>query len=164
MKIKKVHIFSFLLIFIFFPVHTLSLDRLHTDTRYSIHIAVTINQNDHIVGSFEYSNHKPQYPIQLVIFSSVFGIVNSVPYVYELIEKVIVVPYLHRIKCRVLNDKYDWGELILGTIDFRDESKPKINLVTESGYVRITNIGKKSANRQFPLFDLNISIDGKFSI
>jgi hypothetical protein len=152
MKIKKVHIFSFLLIFIFFPVHTLSLDRLHTDTRFSIAIAVTINQNDNIVGSFEYSNHKPQYPIQLVSFTRIGDNIYSNPYVYEIIEKQIILPYLHKIKCRVLNDKYDLGELILGTIDFRDESKPKINLVTDSGYVKITNIserGKKFHSKYF---------------
>jgi hypothetical protein len=39
--------------------------------------------------------------------------------------------------------KYGIGELILGTIDFRNELKPKVNLVTESGHVKITNISEK---------------------
>ena len=50
---------------------------------------------------------------------------------------------MHRIKCRELNAKYGTGELILGTIDFRNESKPKVNLVTESANVKFTNISEK---------------------
>lgn len=125
---------------------------LYTDDNYSIKIAVTINEDDHIMGKLEYSNHAPQYPLQLVTFNPIGGIIHAEPYVFEILEKKIVSKNVHRIKCRSLNDKYGSTELN-GTIDFTNEIKPKIKLVNDSGHIYISNLtekGKKGHKKYIP--------------
>lgn len=125
---------------------------LNTDDNYSIKIAVTINEDDHIMGNLEYSNHAPQYPLQLVTFCPIGGIIHAVPYVFEILEKKIVSKNVHRIKCRPLNDKYSSTELN-GTIDFTNEIKPKIKLVNDNGHIYISNLtekGKKVHKKYIP--------------
>jgi hypothetical protein len=115
---------------------------LYNDNNYSIKIAVNINEDHRILGKLEYSNQKPQYPLQLVIFNCIGEEIFTEPYVFELLEKVVIEPKLHQIKCRTLNDKYG-GNILLGSIDFRDWTKPKIKLVTETGHTYISNISAK---------------------
>jgi len=115
---------------------------LNSDSDYSINIAVTINEDDYIMGKLEYSNHAPQYPLQLVTFNPIGGMIHAEPYLFEILEKTIVSKNVHRIKCRSINDKYG-SAVIIGTIDFRDELKPKIRLVNEGGYTYIGNISEK---------------------
>jgi len=143
MRIKKVNTFIFLVIFSLFAAQTWAANLLNSDSDYSIIIAVTINEDDSIMGKLEYSNHAPQYPLQLVTFNPIGGVVYAEPYLFEVLEKTIIVKNVHRIKCRSINDKYGAGALIIGTIDFRDESKPKIRLVNEGGYTYIGNISEK---------------------
>jgi len=126
---------------------------LNSDSDYSINIAVTINEDDHIMGKLEYSNHAPQYPLQLVTFNPIGGVIHSEPYLFEIIERTIISKNVHRIKCRSINDKYGGGAEITGTIDFSNELKPKIHLVNERGYIYISNIsekGKKNHKKYIP--------------
>jgi hypothetical protein len=111
-------------------------------------IAVTVNRDDHIMGKLEYSNHDPQFPLQLVTFNLIGGQIFSEPYVFTLVERTIVSPRLHRIKCKPVNDKYGDGSLVLGTIDFRDELKPSVTLVNEGGYTYLSNITQKGIEVQ----------------
>jgi hypothetical protein len=124
-------------------MHANAENEIYNDSDYSIKIAVNINENDNIFGKLEYSNQKPLYPLQLVTFNRVGDKIFSEPYVFELLEKIIIEPKLHQIKCRTLNDKYG-GNILLGSIDFRDVYKPKIKLVTESGHTYISNISSKA--------------------
>lgn len=153
MKIKNVQgIFCFVF-FIIFATQAWPENILNTDSNYSIKIAVTINEDDHIMGKLEYSNHAPQYPLQLVTFSPIGGVIHAEPYLFEIIERAIVSKNVHRIKCRSINDKYGAGALIIGTIDFRDELKPKVHLVNEGGYTYISNItekGKETHKKNIP--------------
>ena len=121
---------------------------LNSDSNYSIIIAVTINEDDYIMGKLEYSN----VTLQLVTFNPIGGVIFTEPYFFEILEKKIVSKNVHRIKCRSINDKYG-GTEITGTIDFRNESKPKIHLVNAGGYTYISNIsekGKKTAEKYIP--------------
>jgi hypothetical protein len=77
-----------------------------------------------------------------VTFNPIGGVIYSEPYLFEILEKKIVSKNVHRIKCRSINDKYGSSE-ITGTIDFRDEIKPKIHLVNEAGRTYISNISEK---------------------
>jgi len=152
MKIKNVHGIICLVIFSLFATQAWSENILNSDSSYSIKIAVTINNDDHIMGKLEYSNDAPQYPIQLVTFNPIGGVIYSEPYLFEILEKKIVSKNVHRIKCRSINDKYGSSE-ITGTIDFRDEIKPKIHLVNEAGRTYISNIsekGKKTHMKYIP--------------
>lgn len=115
---------------------------LNSDLNYNITIAVTINEDDHIMGSLEYSNQAPQFPLQLVAFNSIGGIIHSFPYVFELVQRTIITENVHQVKFRSINDKYGGG-LIIGTIDFRNESQPKVKLVNEGGNTYISNLTKK---------------------
>lgn len=127
-------------------------NKLNTDSDYSIKISVTINEDDYIMGKLEYSNQAPQYPLQLVTFNPIGGVIQAEPYLLEIIEKTIIAKNVHKIKCRTINDKYGGNE-ITGTIDFRNEFKPKIRLVNERGYTYISNIsekGKKTAKKYIP--------------
>ena len=142
MKIKKAQVIICLVFFFLLATQALSANYLYSDSNYNIKIAVTINGSDNIIGAFEYSNHSPQFPIQLVTFVRIGDVMYSTPYVFELVEKVVLSPNLHRIKCRKINDKYGMGELILGTIDFREETNPKVHLVTDEGHVHIQNISE----------------------
>ncbi len=115
---------------------------INSDSSYSIKIAVTINKDDHIMGKLEYSNNTPQYPLQLVTFNPIAGVIYAEPYLFELIEKTIISKNVHRIKCRSINDKYG-SDKITGTIDFTNELKPKIHLENEFGRTYINNITEK---------------------
>jgi hypothetical protein len=151
MKIRNVLMIVFVFLYIL-PVQARTESELYDDKDYSIKIAVTINENDNIVGKLEYSNRPPLYPIQLVTFGSVAGQIFSEPYVFEMIDKIILEPKLHQIKCRPLNDMYGYGT-IFGSIDFRDRTSPKVTLVTENGRNYIGNItakGKEFHSKMFP--------------
>lgn len=152
MKIKNVHGIICLVMFSLFATPTWSENILNSDSDYSITIAVTINKDDYIMGKLEYSNHKPQYPLQLVTFNPIGGLIHAEPYLFEILEKTIVSKNAHRIKCRPINDKYGSAE-ITGTIDFSNELKPKIHLVNEGGHTYISNIsekGKKTHMKYIP--------------
>jgi len=152
MKIKNIQGIIYLIIITLFTAQAWPENTLNSDSNYSIKIAVTINKNDYIMGKLEYSNHAPQYPLQLVTFGPIGGVIYAEPILLELLEKTIVLKNVHRIKCRSINDKYG-SALILGMIDFRDEFKPKIHLVNESGYTYISNIsekGKKAHMKYIP--------------
>ncbi len=142
MKTMNVHGIICLVIFSLFVTQARSANTLNSDSEYSIKIAVTINEDDNIMGKLEYSNHAPLFPLQLITFNSISGRVHSEPYVFELLEKKVVSKNVHRIKCRSINDKYGSTE-ITGTIDFSNELKPKIQLVTERGHTFISNISEK---------------------
>jgi len=143
MRIKSVHFIICLAIFSLLSKPALSENILNSDDDYSVKIAVTINGDDYIMGKLEYSNHTPQYPLQLVTFNPVAGDVHTEPYLFELLEKTIVSKNRHRIKCRAINDKYGAGAIIIGTIDFSNELKPIVHLVNEGGYTYIDNITEK---------------------
>lgn len=143
MKTACVRSLIFLLALFAWPFPASSENVLNSDSDYSVKIAVTINNNDHLVGRLEYSNHKPQFPLQLVTFGQVGEMMYAELYVFEVLERTIVLPNVHQIKCRSINDKYSDGSMILGTIDFRDESKPKISLVNEGGHPYLNNISEK---------------------
>jgi len=138
--------------FSLFAMHAWSANILNSDADYSIRIAVTINEDDNIMGKLEYSNHAPQYPLQLVTFNPIGGVIHAEPYLFELLEKKVVSKNVHRIKCRPINDKYGSTE-ITGTIDFSNELKPKVHLVNASGHVYISNLsenGKKTHMKYIP--------------
>ena len=152
MRIKNVHVIIYLAIVSLLSNPAWSENVLNSDADYSIKIAVTINEDDHIMGKLEYSNHAPQYPLQLVTFNPIGGAIHTEPYLFELLEKTIVSKNVHRIKCRSINDKYGSAE-ITGTIDFSNDLKPKIYLVNEGGHVYISNIsekGKKTHMKYIP--------------
>jgi len=142
MKIKNVHGIICLVIFFLFATQAWPANILNSDSDYSIKIAVTINEDDYIMGKLEYSNHTPQYPLQLVTFNPIGGMIYAEPYLFEILKKTIVSKNVHIIKCRPINDKYGSAEII-GTIDFRNELKPKIHLVNEGGHTYISNISEK---------------------
>jgi hypothetical protein len=142
MKIKNVQGIICLVIFSLFATQAWPANILNSDSDYSVKIAVTINQDDYIMGKLEYSNHAPQYSLQLVTFNPIGGVIHTEPYLFEILEKTIVSKNVHKIKCRPINDKYG-SALIIGTIDFRDELKPKILLVNEGGHTYISNISEK---------------------
>ncbi len=119
---------------------------LNSDYDYSIKIAVTIEENENIMGKLEYSNHVPQFPIQLITFNSNSGRVHCELYVFELLEKKVISKKVHRIKCRSINNKYGSIE-ITGTIDFSKEIEPKIQLLTERGNIFISNISENGKKR-----------------
>ena len=142
MRIKSVHFIICLAIFALLYKPAWAENILNSDADYSIKIAVTINEDDYIMGKLEYSNNAPQYPLQLVTFNPVGGIIHAEPYLFEIIERTIVSKNVHRIKCHSINDKYG-SALIIGTIDFRDELQPKVHLLNEGGYTYISNITDK---------------------
>ena len=153
MKIKNVQSIICLAIFSLLATQAWPANILNSDSNYSIKIAVTINKDDYIMGKLEYSNNGPQFPLQLVTFNPIGGIIHTEPYVFEILEKQIVSTNVHRIKCRSINDKYGSGAEITGTIDFTNELKPKINLVNEGGHTYISNIsekGKKTHRKYIP--------------
>jgi hypothetical protein len=152
MKIKNVQSIICLVIFSLFTTPVWSENIINSDTDYSISIAVTINKDDYIIGKLEYSNHTPQYPLQLVTFNPIGGLIHAEPYLFEILEKTIVSKNVHRIKCRPINDKYG-STKITGTIDFSNEVKPKVRLVNEDGHTYISNIsekGKKTRKKYIP--------------
>ena len=142
MKIKNIPGIICLVIFYLFATQAWPANILNSDSDYSIKIAVTINNDDYIMGKLEYSNLTPQYPLQLVTFNPIGDVIHTEPYLFEILEKTIVSKNVHRIKCRPINDKYGSAE-ITGTIDFSNELKPKIHLVNEGEHVYISNISEK---------------------
>jgi hypothetical protein len=148
MKIQNLQGIIFLAIFFLFANPVSAENRLNTDSYFDIVIAVTINNNDNIMGRLEYS----QYKLQLVTFNLIGGVIHTEPFVFEILEKKILSKNVHKIRCRDVNDKFAWTE-ISGTIDFHDENKPKINLVNDAGFIYMSNIskkGKKTAKRYVP--------------
>ncbi len=111
------------------------------DSGYGTHIDIEFKAADNvsykppIVGHLEYTGNS----IDIVSFTEgIAGIgimTNAV--VYIVIEKKIVAKGVHHIK-----GKNQYDVLASGTIDFRNEFKPTINLVTESGVI-ITNVTKE---------------------
>jgi hypothetical protein len=153
MKIVNVHGVICLLFFSLFATQTWSANLLNSDSDFSVKIAVTINEDDHIMGKLEYSNHELQYPLQLVTFNPIGGVIHAEPYLFKIIERTIVQKNVHRIKCTSINDKYEAGSLIIGTIDFRDEFKPKVHLANENGHTYIGNLtdkGKEMHQKYIP--------------
>ncbi len=133
----------FLLLFLFLTTQAWTANVLNSDSDFSVKIAVTINGDDHIMGKLEYSNQSPQYPLQLVTFNPVGGLIQVEPYLFKIIERTIISKNVHRIKCTSINDKYGAGSLLVGTIDFQDELKPKVRLVNEGGYTYLGNLTEK---------------------
>ena len=149
MKIKNVLGIIYLVIFSLFATQAWPANILNSDSNYSIKIAVTINEDDHIMGKLDYSDNAP---LQLVTFNPIGGVIYAEPYLFEILEKTIFSKNVHKIKCRPINDKYGSAE-ITGTIDFSNELKPKINLVNEVGHTYISNIsekGKKTHMKYIP--------------
>jgi hypothetical protein len=97
-------------------------------------IAIEFKANDLItaVGKLDYTGES----IEIVGFSEgVAGIgIISTPQIYKIIDKTIKAQGIHHIRGRNQN-----GVIASGTIDFRDQIKPKITLVTDGG-TSITNI------------------------
>ena len=98
-----------------------------------------------IVGHLEYTGTS----LDIVsIFEGIASIgVLTQAQVYIVLEKEIVAKGVHHLKA-----KNQYGTIASGTIDFRDQLKPKVTLVTEGGVV-ITNIsteGKEWQKRNIP--------------
>jgi|ERR1035437_377143 hypothetical protein len=152
MKLKHVHCIICLLIFSLFATQAWPANILNSDSNYDIIIAVTINEDDYIMGKLEYSNHAPQCQLQLVTFNPIGGVIHAEPYVFEILERKIISKNVHKIKCRSTNDKYV-GHVVTGTIDFINEIKPKIHLKYENGHTFISNLsekGKKTHKKYIP--------------
>lgn len=152
MKLKNVSGIIFLLIFFLVATQAWPANILNSDSNYDINIAVTINENDYIMGKIEYSNHAPQCQLQLVTFNPIGGVIYAEPYVFEILERKIISENVHKIKCRSTNDKYG-GHVVTGTIDFINEIKPKIHLKYENGHTFISNLsekGKKTHKKYIP--------------
>lgn len=71
MIIKNIYGIICLLIFSLFVTEAWPANILNSDSSYDINIAVTINENDYIMGKLEYSNHAPQCQLQLVTFNPI---------------------------------------------------------------------------------------------
>ncbi|TAN39490.1 MAG: hypothetical protein EPN25_11515 [Nitrospirae bacterium] len=97
-------------------------------------IAIELKANDKLtaVGSLEYTGET----LEIVSFSKgVAGIgIVPVPQIYNIVDKTIRSQGIHHIKGQNQN-----GVIASGTIDFRNQIKPKITLITDGGTV-ITNI------------------------
>jgi hypothetical protein len=115
------------------------------DSGYGTSIAIEFKLDNEsykppIIGSLEYAGTS----LDIVsIFESIAGIgILTLAQVYIVVEKKIISKGIHQIK-----GKNQYGITASGTIDFRDQVKPKITLVTESGVV-ITNISNKGKEWQ----------------
>jgi hypothetical protein len=93
-----------------------------------------------IIGHLEYTGSS----IDIVsIFEGIAGIgILTQAQVYLIAEKKIISTGVHHIK-----GKNQYGTIVSGTIDFRDQVKPKITLITEGGIV-ITNISNEGREWQ----------------
>ncbi len=147
---KKMRVCGTVCLFIFslFVAHAQAENILNSDSNYDIKIAVRINEDNQIMGKLEYSNEAPLYPLQLVTYNPIGGLIYTEPYLFVIDERIIWSNNVHRIKCRCINDKYGAGALIVGTIDFRDELNPKVHLVNEGGHIYIDNITEKRTETQ----------------
>jgi hypothetical protein len=120
------------------------------DTGYGTLIAIEFKVDNKsykppIIGHLEYTG----FSIDIVtIFEGIAGIgILTQAQVYIISEKKISSKGVHHIK-----GENQYGKTISGTIDFRDQIKPKITLVTEGGVI-ITNIsdeGKKWLKKNIP--------------
>jgi len=121
------------------------------DTGYGTHIDVEIKAADNIsykppiVGQLEYTGNS----IDIVTFAEgIAGIgIIATAWVYIVTEKKIVTKGVHHIKC-----KNQYGVIASGTIDFRDEFKPIINIVIENGNIinNVTKEGKEWQKKNLP--------------
>ena len=120
------------------------------DTGYGTNIAIEFKLDNKsykppIIGHLEYTG----FSLDIVsIFEGMAGIgILTSAQVYVVDEKTITTKGVHHIK-----GKNQYGTMASGTIDFRDELKPKITLVTQGGVV-ITNIsdeGKEWQKKNIP--------------
>lgn len=98
-----------------------------------------------IIGHLEYTGSS----IDIVsIFEGIAGSgILTQAQVYLIVEKKIISKGVHHIKI-----KNQYGTIASGTIDFRDQVKPKIALVTEGGVVitNISNEGKEWQKKNIP--------------
>jgi len=98
-----------------------------------------------IIGHLEYTGSS----IDIVsIFEGIAGIgILTQAQVYLIVEKKNISKGVHHIK-----GKNQYGTIASGTIDFRDQVKPKITLVTEGGVVitNISNEGKEWQKKNIP--------------
>lgn len=120
------------------------------DTGYGTNIAIEFKMDNKsykppIIGHLEYTG----FSFDIVsIFEGIAGIgILTSAQVYVVVEKTISTKGVHHIK-----GKNQYGTMASGTIDFRDQLKPKITLVTQGGVV-ITNIsdeGKEWQKKNIP--------------
>jgi len=138
-----------LLCFILIFVHSICFAG-DPDSGYATLIAVEFKVDNKsykppIIGHLEYTG----FSIDVVsIFEGIAGIgILTQAQVYLIIEKKIIAKGVHHIKG---NNQY--GTIASGTIDFRDQVKPKITLVTEGGVVitNISNEGKEWQKKNIP--------------
>ena len=120
------------------------------DSGYGTNIAIEFNVDNRsykppIIGHLEYTGTS----LDIVsIFEGIAGIgILTQAQVYLVVEKKIVSKGIHQIK-----GKNQYGTMASGTIDFRDQVKPKITLVTEEGVVitNISNEGKEWQKKNIP--------------
>ena len=134
------------LIFVVLMMHSLAFAG-DPDSGYGTLIAVELKLNNkptgHI-GKLKYTDKT----IDMVTFGpGLAGGIVVLPEVCQITEKKINSKGVHHIKC-----SNQYGTTASGTIDFRDEVKPKITLIRENGGV-ITNIssdGKRWQNENIP--------------
>ena len=114
-------------------------------------IAVELRLNDKstgYIGKLEYTGKT----IDMVTFGTgIAGGIVVLPEVCIITEKKLQQKAVHHIKCANQH-----GTTASGTIDFRDEVKPKITLIRENGGL-ITNIsaeGKKWHRKNIPSIPL----------
>jgi hypothetical protein len=120
------------------------------DTGYGTLIAVEFKRDNEsykppIIGHLEYTGTS----LDIVCISEgIAGIgVLTQAQVYIVLEKKTVAKGVHHLKA-----KNQYGTIASGTIDFRDQLKPKVTLVTEGGVVitNISNEGKEWQKRNIP--------------
>lgn len=110
-------------------------------------IAVEIKLNDKSTGHIGKLDYTGQ-TIDMVTFNpGIGGSIVALPEVCRITEKKIATEGVHHIKC-----ENQYGSTASGTIDFRDELKPKVTLIRDSGHI-ITNIsadGKRWQKKNIP--------------
>lgn len=120
------------------------------DSGYGTNIAIEFKIDNKsykppIIGHLEYTGTS----LDIVsIFEGIAGIgILTQAQVYLVVEKQIVSKGVHQII-----GKNQYGTTASGTIDFRDQVKPKITLVTEGGVVitNISNEGKEWQKKNIP--------------
>jgi hypothetical protein len=138
-----------LLCFMLILVHSVCLAG-DPDSGYGTLIAVEFKADNKsykppVIGHLEYTG----FSMDIVsIFEGIAGIgILTQAQVYTIVEKKIISRGVHHIK-----GKNQYGTIASGTIDFRDQVKPKITLVTESGIVitNISNEGKEWQKKNVP--------------